>query len=148
MKKINWLLALMSVFSLTFAACGGDEVDDKKPQPQPPTPPAPIEQSFDIQIEAITFNSVEYIITPTDLEADFLCMLYDAATVEEFRKDEYLLKTLFQELESEARAEGLKLEEYLPKFLDKGVLMDKQDHLAAESDYYILVVGIDVANGC
>lgn len=150
MKKINWLLALMSVFSLTFAACGGDEVDDKKPQPQPqpPTPPAPIEQSFDIQIEAITFNSVEYIITPTDLEADYLCMLYDAATVEEFRKDEYLLKTLFQELESEARAEGLKLEEYLPEFLDKGVLMGKQDHLAAESDYYILVVGIDVANGC
>ena len=91
MRKFNLLIALLSVFSLTFTACGGDEVDDKKPQP---TPPAPVEQSFDNQINELTHNSVEVIVTPTDLEGEYLCMLYDAATVEDFTKDEYLILTL------------------------------------------------------
>ncbi|MBO7262906.1 MAG: hypothetical protein J6U93_00115 [Alistipes sp.] len=146
MKKMNWLIALLSVFSLTFVACGGDDVDDtKKPTPKPETP---VEQSFDIQIETITFNSVEFTVTPTDLEADYLCMLYDAATVESFRKDEYVIQTLYQELETEARAKGLTLEEYLPEFLDRGVLSASSSQLSPESDYYILVVGVDAANGC
>ena len=145
MKKMNWLIALLSVFSLTFAACGGDEVTDTpQPQPQPGTPEG---QTFDIQIDVITYNSVEFVVTPTDLDAEYLCMLYDAATVEEFKKDEYLIQTLYQDLENEARSKGMTLEEYLPEFTDKGVLSAKSTTLAPESEYYILVVGVDAEKG-
>ena len=143
MKKMNWLIALLSVFSLTFVACGNDE-GTETPQPEPQTP---VEQSFDIQIDVVTYNSVEFIVTPTVLDAEYLCMLYDAETVESFRKDEYIIQTLYQDLESEARGKGMTLEEYLPSFTDKGVLSAKSTQLAPESDYYILVVGVDPARG-
>ena len=140
---MNWLIALLSVFSLTFVACGNDE-GTETPQPEPQTP---VEQSFDIQIDVVTYNSVEFIVTPTVLDAEYLCMLYDAETVESFRKDEYIIQTLYQDLESEARGKGMTLEEYLPSFTDKGVLSAKSTQLAPESDYYILVVGVDPAKG-
>lgn len=144
MKKINWLIALLSVFSLTFAACGGDEVDDKKPQPKPQPP---VEQSFDIQIDEVTFNSVDFTVTPTDLEADYLCMLYDAETVEYFRNDKMLISALVQEIEEEASYKGMTYEQYMPEFLDRGVLVAQTKPLTPETDYYILVLGIDAANG-
>lgn len=142
MRKFNLLIALLSVFSLTLSSCGEDV--DTWPKPEP-GPVGPIEQSFDIQITELTHNSVEVIVTPTDLEGEYLCMLYDAATVEDFTKDEYLILTLYQELEADARAVGMTLAEYLPQYLDKGVTTSKFASLDAESDYYIIVVGVDAA---
>ena len=142
MRKFNLLIALLSVFSLTLSSCGEDV--DTWPKPEP-GPVGPIEQSFDIQITELTHNSVEVIVTPTDLEGEYLCMLYDAATVEDFTKDEYLILTLYQELEADARAVGMTLAEYLPQYLDKGVTTSKFASLYAESDYYIIVVGVDAA---
>ena len=142
MRKFNLLIALLSVFSLTLSSCGEDV--DTWPKPEP-GPVGPIEQSFDIQITELTHNSVEVIVTPTDLEGDYLCMLYDAATVEDFTKDEYLILTLYQELEADARTVGMTLAEYLPQYLDKGVTTSKFASLDAESDYYIIVVGVDAA---
>ena len=49
-------------------------------------------------------------------------MLYDAETVEEFTKDEYLVATLYQEFTSEARTKGKTLEEYMPEIVDRGIL--------------------------
>ena len=72
MKKLNWLIALVSVFSLTFVACGGDEVD--KPAPKP-APSEPTELTFDIQSDEITHLSASFIITPSVDNADYLSVL-------------------------------------------------------------------------
>ena len=73
-------------------------------------------------------------------------MLYDAETVEEFTQDKYLVATLYQELEAEARSMGMTLAEFLPTYTDTGILEDQFVGLASESDYYLIVFGVDPAN--
>ena len=140
MKKFNWLMMLLTAATLSFAACTEPTPDQPKPGPEQP------KATFTIDINEVTYSSVSYTVTPADLEAEYLCMLYDAETVESFNQDKYLVATLYQELESEARSMGMTLVEFLPTYTDKGVLEDTFKNLASESDYYIIVFGVDPAN--
>ena len=142
--KTNWLMMLLATVALSFVAC-------TEPEPEKPTPgPDPIPEglTFDVKVGEVTSSSVAYTVTPSDLEAEYLCVLYDAATVEEFTRDEFLVQTLFQELEAEARTMGKTLEEYMPEVVDKGAITDgKFSNLFPESKYYIIVFGVDAAKG-
>ncbi|MBE6202838.1 MAG: hypothetical protein E7135_04200 [Rikenellaceae bacterium] len=138
MKKLFYLLLALP---LAFAAC------DPAPEPGPDTP-TPEGLSFDVVVGEVTSSSVSYTVTPSDLEAEYLCVLYDAETVEEFTRDEFLVETLFQELETEARSKGMTLEEYMPQVVDKGAITDGEfSNLFPESKYYIVIFGVDAANG-
>ena len=141
MKKINWLMMLMAMVVMAFAAC--EPTPTPEPEPEPEQPKGP----FAVEITEITYSSVSYTVTPSDLEAEYLCLLYDAETVEEFTQDKYLVATLYQELEAEARTMGMTLAEFLPTYTDKGILEDKFVGLASESDYYLIVFGVDPAKG-
>ena len=140
MKKINWFLMLMTTVALSFAACENPEGPGDKPGPEEP------KAAFTVELTEVTYSSVAYTVTPSDLEAEYLCLLYDAETVEEFTQDKYLVATLYQELEAEARSMGMTLAEFLPTYTDKGILEDEFVGLASEADYYILVFGVDPAN--
>lgn len=135
---------LLATVALSFVAC-------TEPEPEKPTPgpdPTPEGLTFDVKVGEVTSSSVAYTVTPSDLEAEYLCVLYDAATVEEFTRDEFLVQTLFQELEAEARTMGKTLEEYMPEVVDKGAITDgKFSNLFPESKYYIIVFGVDAAKG-
>lgn len=142
MKKFNWLMMLMTALTLSFAAC-----ETPAPEPTPGEPEEPKGLTFNVELGEITYSSVAYTVTPSDLEAEYLCLLYDAETVEEFTQDKYLVATLYQELEAEARSMGMTLAEFLPTYTDKGILEDKFVGLASEADYYLIVFGVDPANG-
>ena len=137
MKKINWLMMLMAMVVMAFAAC--------EPTPAPEPEPEQPKGAFAVEITEVTYSSVSYTVTPSDLEAEYLCLLYDAETVEEFTQDKYLVATLYQELEAEARTMGMTLAEFLPTYTDKGILEDQFVGLAPESDYYLIVFGVDPA---
>ena len=126
---------------MSLAAC------EKNPEPDP-TPEQPTEKAaFEISIEEVTKSSVTYSVTPSDLNAEYLCILYDAATVEDFTKDEYLVATLYQELTAEAASLGQTFAEYMPTIVDKGAIKSEVfQGLAPQSDYYVLVFGVDPAN--
>ena len=144
MRKFNWLMMLLTAATLSFAACTKDSAkEEPKPTPEPEKPAG---LTFEVEIDEVTYSSVSYTVTPSDLEAEYLCILYDAETVEEFTQDKYLVATLLQELEAEARTEGMTLVEFLVDYTDKGVLEDSYERLAPESDYYIIVFGVDPAN--
>lgn len=145
MKKFNWLMMLMTAVVLSFAACTKESTPEPKPEPEP-GPENPTALTFEVELGEITYSSVDYKVTPSNLEAEYLCILYDAETVEEFTQDKYLVATLLQELEAEARAEGLTLVEFLPDYTDKGVVEGSFENLAPESDYYVVVFGVDPAN--
>ena len=113
----------MTAFTLSFVACNDPEDDGKTPTPDNPTPEG---LTFKVEVGEVTSSSVSYTVTPSDLEAEYLCVLYDAETVEEFTRDEFLVQTLFQELETEARSKGMTREEYMPQVVDKGVITDGQ----------------------
>ena len=135
-------MMLMTAAVLSFAAC----TEPVGPEPEPKPEPTPEGLTFAIELGEITYSSVAYTVTPSDLEAEYLCMLYDAETVEEFTQDKYLVATLYQELEAEARAQGMTLAEFLPTYTDNGILDDKFVGLASEADYYLIVFGVDPAN--
>ena len=136
-------MMLLATVALSFVACTEPE---EKPTPGPD--PTPEGLTFDVKVGEVTSSSVAYTVTPSDLEAEYLCVLYDAETVEEFTRDEFLVQTLFQELEAEARTKGKTLEEYMPEVVDKGAITDgKFSNLFPESKYYIIVFGVDAAKG-
>ena len=141
MKKINFLMALMMAFTLSFVACN-------EPEPAPePDPVPPVKDTFVVEIGEVTSSSVAYTVTPSDLEAEYLCVLYDAETVEEFTRDQFLVESLMSELEEEARSTGKTLLEYMPSVVDKGAITDGMfNGLAPESRYYIVIFGVDAAN--
>lgn len=135
---------LLATVVLSFVACTEPQ---KEPTPGPDDP-TPEGLTFDVKVGEVTSSTVAYTVTPSDLEAEYLCVLYDAETVEEFTRDEFLVQTLFQELEAEARTTGKTLEEYMPEVVDKGAITDgKFSNLFPESKYYIIVFGVDAANG-
>jgi len=140
MKKFNWLMMLMAAAALSFVACE-DPQNDPKPKPEPGDEPTAL--TFEVEVGEVTHSTVNYTITPSDVEAEYLCVLYDAATVEEFTRDEFLVQSLYQELEAEARSTGKTLAEFMPEVVDKGVLTDKFERLAPETEYYIVVFGVD-----
>ena len=145
MKKINFLMALMMAFTLSFVACTKPE-PAPEPQPEPQPDPQPT-AAFVVEVGEVTSSSVAYTVTPSNPEAEYLCVLYDAETVEEFTREEFLVESLMMELENEARASGKTLMEYMPTIVDKGVITDGMfEGLAPESRYYIIVFGVDAAN--
>ena len=144
MKKINWLMMLMTAVVLSFAACT-NESGKVEPTPEPEPEPQPEGLTFEVTLNEVTYSSVDYTVTPSDLEAEYLCLLYDAESVEEFTQDKYLVATLYQELEAEARSMGMTLAEFLPTYTDKGILEDQFVGLASEADYYLIVFGVDPA---
>lgn len=144
MKKLNWLIALVSVFSLSFVACGGDDVDNGKPTP---TPSKPTELTFDIQSDEITHLSASFIVTPSVDNADYLSVLYDATTFEDI-KERFFVENLFQELKAEASSVGMTLSQYLEQFVDQGISTPSYSNLAANTDYYLVVFGVDTTGEC
>ena len=148
MKKFNWLMMLVATAALSFAACTKANTEEPKPGPGPEPGPGPDVETltFAVEVGEVTASSVSFTVTPSDLEAEYLCVLYDAETVEEFTKEEYLIATLFQELEAEARSTGKTLVEFMPEVVDKGVLEDTIKGLAPESNYYLVIFGVDAEN--
>jgi hypothetical protein len=141
MKKFNWLFMLMAAVAVSFASC------EPTPEPEPTPDPKPQGLTFEVAVGEVTSSSVAYTVTPSDLEAEYLCVLYDAETVEEFTRDQFLVESLMMELEAEARATGKTLAEYMPTIVDKGAITDGMfQGLAPESRYYIIVFGVDASN--
>ena len=143
MKKINFLMALMMAFTLSFVAC-----TEPTPEPTPgPEDPTPSVTTFAVELGEVTSSSVAYTVTPSNLEAEYLCVLYDAETVEEYTRDEFLVQQLMMDLEEDARSKGKTLAEYMPSIVDKGAITDGlYEGLAPESRYYIVIFGVDAAN--
>ena len=134
-------MMLLATVALSFVAC-----EDPQTEPKPePNPNQPTELTFEVEVGEITHSSVAYKVTPSDLEADYLVVLYDVESADDFTKDEYLVATLLQELEADARSKGMTLKEYMPEIVDKGVLESSFTGLAPESEYYIIVFGVDAA---
>ena len=147
MKKINFLMALMMAFTLSLVACSKTEpAPTPTPEPEPEPQPQPT-AAFVIELGEITSSTIAYTVTPEDPEAEYLCVLYDAETVEEYSRDEFLVTQLLRDLEEEARGTGKTMAEYMPSIVDKGAITDGLfEDLAPESRYYIIVFGVDAAN--
>lgn len=130
---------LLGVVVLLMAAC------HQEPDTPVPTPEKP---DFEITINGTTRGSVTFSVEPKDMDAPYLCTVFTKAECEEFTREEFLVETIFQQLRDEASNVGKTLEEYMPEVVDRGAIAEaKFSGLAADTDYYIVVFGVDEANG-
>ena len=91
MKRLNWLMAALMVATLSFAACSKDATTEK-PGPEPgPEQPVEKELTFEAVVGETTRTSAFINVTPSDLEADYLAVVYPAATVEQCATDAELI---------------------------------------------------------
>lgn len=141
MRKFNWLLLLMTALTLSFAAC------TKEPAPAPePGPEQPVkdELTFEANVGETTRTSAFINVTPSDLEADYLAVVYPAATVEQCATDAELIVKIYAEFAAYAESQEKTFVEYVAEVVKRGALENHEvKGLAQNANYYLLVFGVD-----
>ncbi|MBP3547411.1 MAG: hypothetical protein J6J64_01890 [Alistipes sp.] len=146
MRKFRWMMMLMMATMLSAVSCTETPDEPKKPD-TPDTPDTPTELTFDVEISEVTKTTMTFNVTPSDLEAEYFCFVYDKVSADDFTKDQYLVSAIYQEITEEASNKGMTFAEYMPTLLDKGVIEGGCfEGLAAETDYYLIIFGVDAEN--
>ena len=140
------LIALLASCAVMVGCCVSLD-EPQPPTPDEPQPPISEESPFEVEIVEITRASLRFNVIPTNLDSEYLCIVEEKSVVDEFTKDEYLISTIYQDIEGEANAVGKTLAEYLPSLTDKGILEDaKFSGLDIDTEYYLIIIGVDPAN--
>ena len=144
MKRLNWLMAALMVATLSFAACSKDATTDK-PGPEPgPEQPVEKELTFEAVVNSTTRTSASISVTPSDLEADYISVVYPASAVEQCATDAELVVKIYAEFAAYAEAEGMTFLEFMGDAVKRGA---QENHevtgLAQNTNYYLLVFGVD-----
>lgn len=138
MNRIKWFVAL--VVTIVAMACN--------PEPEPEPTPEPEGLTFETTIVATTRTTVTFDVVPSDEEAAYFCYVMEREEVDDFTKDRYLIATILQTLTEEASNVGKTFEEYMSTVVDRGTVDDGSfSGLAMDSEYYLLVFGVDEARG-
>lgn len=140
MRKFNWLLAAVMLFTLSFAAC-------TEPTPEQPTPPTPTDKlTLDVFVGEATMTTVEYTVTPSDLEAEYLVLACTSAAVDKCDSDAAIIELVYGDMKNYAEANGKTFEEYVAGIVKKGAIEDGLiQNLATDTSYYLLAFGVDAA---
>ena len=144
MKTFNWLMAAMMVVALSFVAC-------KDPQPEPEPGPGPDdptkELTFEASVSETTRTSAFINVTPSDLEADYFCIVYNAFSVEQCATDAELVAKIYAEISAYAESQDKSFVEYMAESVKRGALENHEvKGLTQATNYYLLVFGVDNAN--
>lgn len=143
MKNIKWLMSMFAIIAFALVGCEDNPTPEPNPDPTPnPTPDSEI--SFEVTLGEVGAYSVEFSVTPSDLEAEYFVTVYDKRFVDAFSKDQHIVGTLYDELAAYAGKKGMTLNEYLASCTDKGVIENETfSGLASESEYYLLVFAVN-----
>ena len=144
MRKFTWMMLLMAALTLSFAAC----TDEPAPAPGPDNggdEPAK-ELKFEATVTSTTRTSAFISVTPSDLEADYLSVVYPASAVEQSATDAELVVKIYAEFAAYAESQGKTFVEYMAEVVKRGA---QENHevkgLAQNTNYYLLVFGVDAA---
>ncbi len=144
MKRLNWLMMLMTAFTLSFAACTEEPTPEPGPDPVPPVDEK--ELTFEASVSETTRTSAFINVTPSDPEADYLAVVYPAAAVEQCVTDAELIVKIYAEFAAYAESLGKSFVEYMGEVVKRGALENHEvSGLAQNANYYLLVFGVDAA---
>ena len=141
MKKLNWLMMLLTALTLSFAAC-------TEPTPDKPNTDDPVKEDlkFEASVTETTRTSAFITVTPSDLEADYMSVVYPASAVEQCATDAELVVKIYAEFAAYAETVNKTFVEYMAEVVKRGV---QENHevkgLAQNTNYYLLVFGVDAA---
>ncbi len=135
----------MLVMAVMLSAVSCTETPDEPNKPNKPDTPTGL--TFDVEISEVTKTTMTFNVTPSDLEAEYFCFVYDKVSADDFTKDQYLVSAIYQEITEEASNKGMTFAEYMPTLLDKGVIEGGCfEGLAPLTDYYLIIFGVDAEN--
>ena len=141
MRKFNLLMALMLLFAVSMTACK-EPIDEPTPEPVEPTK----DLTFEAVVTQTTRTSAFISVTPSDLEADYMSVVYPASAVEQCATDAELVVKIYAEFAAYAEANGKTFVEYMGEVVKRGA---QENHevkgLAQNTNYYLLVFGVDAA---
>ena len=141
MKRLNWLMMLLTAATLSFAAC-------TEPTPDKPNTDDPVKEDlkFEASVTETTRTSAFITVTPSDLEADYMSVVYPASAVEQCATDAELVVKIYAEFAAYAETVNKTFVEYMAEVVKRGV---QENHevkgLAQNTNYYLLVFGVDAA---
>ena len=140
MKKFNLLMLLMTALTLSFAAC-------TEPAPEPGTDdPQKKDLTFEAVVTETTRTTAVISVTPSDLEADYLAVVYPASAVEQSATDAELVAKIYAEFAAYAESQQKTFVEYMAEAVKRGALENHEvSGLAQNASYYLLVFGVDAA---
>lgn len=140
MRTFNWMMAAMMVVALSFVAC-------KDPQPAPvPDEPTPTELTFEVSVADVTRTSAFINVTPSDLEAEYFTVVYNAFSVEQCATDAELVAKIYAEISAYAESQKQSFAEYMAEHVKRGKLENHEvGGLTQATNYYLLVFGVDSA---
>ena len=133
---------VMSLMAMLSVGCNGDT-----PAPEPTPQPEP-QAEFEVEITKTTRSTVTFSVTPRNLDMEYLCVVYDKDTADEFTRDEFLVESILQEIADEASNSGKTLTEYMPEVVDKGVIEEASfSGLSTNTEHYIILFGVENNDG-
>ena len=113
---------------------------NEEPTPKPVAP----QMAFEVEIDDVTRSTVTLSVMPKEDVGDYICVVEERSVVEEYTQDRFIIATVFQELTDEAASKGQTLAEYMPTIVDNGKIEDVTfSHLKLDTEYYVLVFGVD-----
>ena len=140
MKKLNWLMMLMTALTLSFAAC----TKESTPEPEPVPPIDETELTFEASVSETTRTSAFINVTPSDFEAEYVSVVYPAAAVEQCATDAEIIVKVYAEFAAYAEAMELSFVEFMADAVHRGAIENEEvDGLAQNTYYYLLVFGVD-----
>ena len=134
-------MMLLTAATLSFAAC-------TEPTPDKPNTDDPVKEDlkFEASVTATTRTSAFITVTPSDLEADYMSVVYPASAVEQCATDAELVVKIYAEFTAYAETVNKTFVEYMAEVVKRGV---QENHevkgLAQNTNYYLLVFGVDAA---
>ncbi len=136
------MMAALMVAAITIVAC--EKTPDEKPKP---TPPTPTELTFEVSVADVTRTSAFINVTPSDLEADYFTVVYNAFSVEQCATDAELVAKIYAEIGTYAETQEQSFVEYMAEHVKSGKLENHEvGGLTQATNYYLLVFGVDSAN--
>ena len=142
MRKFHMMLAALMVAAITIVAC--EKTPEEKPKP---TPPTPTELTFEASVADVTRTSAIINVTPSDLEAEYFTVVYNAYTVEQYATDAELVAKIYAEVFEYAQSQDKTFVEYMAEHTKHGKLENHEvGGLTQATNYYLLVFGVDAAN--
>ena len=133
----------MMAFTLSLAACEKDNPQTDEPQDNP-NPPTPTELTFEASVTEVTSTSACINVTPSDLEADYLSVVYSAYAVEQCATDAEIVAKIYADIAEYAESQEQTFVEYMAEHVKRGKLENHEvGGLTQATNYYLLVFGVD-----
>ena len=139
-------MTVLAVGALAFTACEDDNTNTNNPNDNTGGNQTE-ELTFEVVRGAVTKTSVTYTVTPSNLEADYMVVAYEATVVEKCESDEAMIDMIYADIKAYAESLDDTFEAYMAENVVKGKREDAViSGLVADTNYYLLVFGVNAAD--